>query len=60
MLTGRKLYSALKKKGGLGGGDWKSFKDYPHLEKTNGYKLSQLKAKYKAKDFIKGTKYLNL
>lgn len=26
------------------GGDWKSFKDYPHLEMTGGLSISQLKA----------------
>lgn len=28
------------------GGDWKSIKDYPHLQKSFGYTWQQLKAKY--------------
>lgn len=31
------------------GGDWKSFKDYPHLEKTFGHKWQELLAFHKAK-----------
>lgn len=42
------------------GGDWKSLKDYPHLEKTFGYKPSQLFEKYNKKDFIPGTTYVRL
>lgn len=32
-----------------------AWKDYPHFEKPMGYKISQLLAKYKAKDFMPGT-----
>ncbi|MDC3220638.1 M15 family metallopeptidase, partial [Flavobacteriales bacterium] len=28
------------------GGDWRSFKDYPHFELSNGYDLADLKWKY--------------
>lgn len=41
------------------GGDWKSFKDLPHVEKK-GYRWKDLLVKYKAKDFIPGTMYVNL
>ena len=37
-----------------------AWKDFPHFEKPFGYKVSQLLAKYKAGDFIPGTKYVNL
>ena len=37
-----------------------SWSDYPHFEKPFGYKVSKLLAKYKAGDFIPGTKYVNL
>lgn len=37
-----------------------TWKDYPHFEKSFGYKPSQLLAKYKAKDFIPGTIYVKL
>lgn len=42
------------------GGDWKSLKDYPHLEKSFGFTVAQLFEKYNKKDFIPGTRYLNL
>ena len=35
------------------GGDWTSFKDYPHFEKTFGFTTSELLAKYQAGDFVK-------
>jgi peptidoglycan L-alanyl-D-glutamate endopeptidase CwlK len=37
-----------------------SWKDYPHFEKSFNYKVSQLLTKYNAKQFIPGTKYLNI
>ncbi len=37
-----------------------SWKDYPHFEKSFGYSISTLLNKYKNKDFIPGTHYLNL
>ena len=40
------------------GGDWRTFKDYPHIEKRGDWK--NLLVKYNAKDFIPGTKYVNL
>ncbi len=42
------------------GGEFKSIKDYPHFEKTFGYSEKTLLDKYNKKDFIPGTKYLNL
>lgn len=42
------------------GGKWASIKDYPHLQKTFGYTWQQLIAKYNKKDFIPGTKYVNI
>ena len=37
------------------GGDWKSFKDYPHLEKTFGYTWKTLKVKIDNGDFFTET-----
>lgn len=34
------------------GGDWKSIKDYPHLQKSFGYTWQQLKAKYKTGEYV--------
>jgi peptidoglycan LD-endopeptidase CwlK len=42
------------------GGSWRTFTDNPHIEKTFGFKVSELLAKYNAGDFIPGTKYLNI
>lgn len=39
------------------GGDWKSFKDYPHLQKTSGYTWKQLKDKIDNEEYI--TEYIN-
>lgn len=43
--------------------DWvwgASWKDYPHFEKSFGYSVSKLLVKYKAGEFIPGTKYVKL
>lgn len=42
------------------GGVWRSFKDYPHVEKTYGHTWQTLYAKYLSKDFIPGTDFINL
>jgi len=42
------------------GGKWSSIKDYPHLQKTFGYKWQQLLEKYNKRDFIPNTKYVNV
>lgn len=42
------------------GGDWKSFKDYPHLQMRFGYTWQQLLVKHNNKDFIPGTDYVNI
>jgi len=41
------------------GGDWR-FKDEPHFQMDFGYSWQQLQAKYNLKEFIAGTKYVNL
>jgi peptidoglycan L-alanyl-D-glutamate endopeptidase CwlK len=41
------------------GGDWKSFKDMPHFEKSP-LPLKQLQARYNAKNFIPNTTYINI
>lgn len=50
----------LKANGWTWGGDWRSFKDAPHFEKSFGYTWRQLKAKNDKKDFIPGTTYVNI
>ena len=54
------VVNIFKKYGFQWGGDWKSFKDYPHLEYRGDYTIAKLKALHKASDFIPGNTYLNL
>lgn len=39
----KEVVDILKNYGFSWGGDWAKFKDYPHVDKTFGYSLSQLK-----------------
>lgn len=52
----------FKSKGWVWGGDWKSFKDAPHFEKSFGLTWKQMKAKIDSGDFRteNGIKYINL
>lgn len=50
----------FKKHGYESGADWKSLKDFPHLQKTFGLSVKQCYDKYVRKDFIKGTTYINI
>lgn len=54
------IVAVFKKYGWSWGGDWSSFKDKPHFEKSFGYNISQLLTKYNNKDFIPGTNYVNI
>jgi len=42
------------------GGNWRTFKDMPHLEKAFGNNWQQLLEKHKSKQFILGTEYVKL
>ena len=53
------VVKVFKEAGYVWGGQWK-FKDNPHFEKAFSYTWQQLLEKYKKKDFIPGTNYLNL
>lgn len=50
----QEVVKAFEAKGWFWGGLFSSIKDYPHLEKSHGYTVSQLLAKYNTKDFIEG------
>lgn len=50
----------FKSNGWSWGGDWKSFRDFPHFEKNFGYTWKELLEKHKKKDFIPGTTYVNI
>ena len=52
--------SIFKSYGWEWGGDFVSFKDKPHFQKTFGLTTSQLLAKHKAKNFIPNTEYVML
>lgn len=54
------VVNIFKKQGFTWGGDWKSLKDYPHLQYTNGHTWQDLLAKHNEKDFITGTEYVKL
>jgi len=54
------VVNIFKKYGFSWGGDWKSLKDNPHLEKNFGYNWRQLLFKYHTQDFIEGTEYVNI
>ena len=43
----------FKSKGYEWGGDWKTFKDYPHFQKSFGYTWQQLKKKVDSNDIIR-------
>lgn len=42
------------------GGNWRTFKDFPHLEKASGNTWQILLKKYKAGQFIPGTKFVQI
>lgn len=56
----QEIVQPFKALGYAWGGDWRSFKDNPHLEKTFGYSWQALLQKYTARDFIPGTGYVKL
>lgn len=53
------IVNCFKKRGFLWGGDWLSFKDYPHLEKSPA-KWKDLLALHNAGKFIPGQTYVNV
>lgn len=50
----------FKKHGFSWGGDWRTFKDLPHVEMTFGFSVSELLNKYRSGDFIPYTKFVFL
>lgn len=57
ILDWMEVVKIFQKYGWTWGASWK---DFPHFEKSFGYKTSALLKKYNAKDFIPGTTYINL
>lgn len=54
------VVNIFKKHGYSWGGDWKSFKDKPHIEKTFGLGWRDLLARYNSSQFIAGTNYVRI
>jgi peptidoglycan LD-endopeptidase CwlK len=54
------IVDVFEKAGYSWGGKWSKFKDAPHLEKTFGHHWSDLMKKHETKNFIPGTKYVNI
>ena len=50
----------LKSNGWVWGGDWTSFKDKPHFEKTFGHTWRTLAPLHQARKFIPGTTYVQI
>lgn len=54
------IVAIWKKHGFEWGGDWRTFKDLPHVQMTFGYSWQELLAMTNSKYFIKGTSYVNI
>ena len=54
------IAGAFIKHGYNWGGNFRSFPDFPHVEKNFGHTWRQLFIKYNNKDFIPGSKYVRL
>lgn len=54
------IVKIFKNHGWEWGGDFKSFKDYPHFQKTYGYTIDKLYRLYTAKQFIPGSDYIKI
>lgn len=50
----------FKQHGWTWGGDWTSFPDKPHFEKSFGYSVNDLLERYNAKKLIPNTNYVNI
>lgn len=42
------------------GGDWRSFRDTPHFQKTFGLTIAEAKTRFETKQLITGTNYIKL
>ena len=52
LIDWQEVVKAFEAKGWEWGGKWRSFPDLPHVQKTFGYSVSQLFAKYKAGQYV--------
>lgn len=56
----QEMVKAFEAAGWEWGGKFRTFKDYPHIQKSFGYSVAQLKAKVDKKDYLPGTPYVRL
>lgn len=56
----KEVVNIFKADGWEWGGDWKTFKDEPHLQYDFGYSWQKLQSKYNVGNFVKGTNYVNI
>lgn len=54
------VVNIFKAAGFAWGGNFKSIKDFPHLEMSEGLTWKQMLAKYNNKEFIEGTDYIKI
>jgi peptidoglycan L-alanyl-D-glutamate endopeptidase CwlK len=54
------VVTVFARKGWTWGGNWKTFKDKPHLEKTFANTWQSLLKKYNDKKFVEGTQYVQI
>lgn len=54
------VVNIFKQHGFTWGGDWQSFKDYPHLENKLGYNWRDLLVLHNNGNFIEGTTYVDI
>ncbi len=59
-LDWQEVVNAFIAKGFEWGGNWRTFKDYPHCQKTFGKKWQDLSVLYQQKKFIKDCMYVNV
>lgn len=52
------VIQVFKKYGWESGAEWRTFKDYPHVQKTFGHTWKDLYMKYANENFIAGTRYV--
>lgn len=60
VIDWQEVVAAFKKRGFKWGGNFRTFKDYPHVEKSFGHSPSDLLAKWRGKNLIPGTQYVKL
>jgi len=58
IIDWQEVVKQFESRGWEWGGKWRTFKDYPHVQKNFGFTWKQLLEKYNSNSFIEGTKYV--